>query len=82
MAKQVAIPGATDWAHEWTVVGVMVDAVDVVAVFGAGKADAVADANVNESTAAPASVNSPRVTLRNVPPTHWNRAQWAGHPLV
>jgi hypothetical protein len=61
------MPGVTLWEQEWTVDG---DVVGVVAALAMGVAPkAVTDANASDKTPIPASVNSPRLTLRNVPPT-------------
>jgi hypothetical protein len=61
MAKQVAMPGATFAAHVWVVL-----VVGVVAALAVAVPKAVTDANARDAVANPASVSSPRLTLRNV----------------
>jgi hypothetical protein len=78
MAKQVAMPGATLSAHEWTV-----DLAGVVAALAVDVPRAVTEANAKDIVTNPASVSSPRLTLRNVvPPSNGTFHLDGGHPMA
>jgi len=76
MAKQVAMPGATFAAHVWDV-----DVVGVVAALAVEAPKAVTDANARDAVASPASVSSPRLTLRTVFLQRIGTSNWWGSPV-